>query len=174
MWRCKGNTQNDGEGHGQDAWAAVREKFDGCSCETLQAAQQEIETVKMRSNKDPNHFFEKKDSYRDCLNSVTPIKGTLDHQDEDIILQCLSPEYHRTRQTYFEREDYSLADIRRMMSKIYAGNRAHSNSDSSRGITGRGVVIRTTGRDLSSTNCHYCNKFGHYKNDWAELKAAHQ
>ena len=128
----------------------------------------------MRSNKDPDHFFEKKDRCRDRLNSVTPMKGPSDRQDEDTILQCLLREYHRIRQTYVEREDCSLADIRRMMSKIYAGNLAHSNSNSSRGITGRGVATQATGRDLSNTTCHYCNKFGHNKNDCAEMKATRQ
>ena len=36
-----------------------------------------------------------------------------------------------------------------MMSKIYADNLAHSHSDSSRGIAGRGVAMQATGRDLS-------------------------
>ena len=54
-----------------------------------------------------------------------------------------------------------------MMSKIYADNLARSNSDSSRGIAGRGVA-------MSKINCHYSNKFDHYKNDCADFKAAHQ
>ena len=60
-----------------------------------------------------------------------------------------------------------------MMSKIYADNLARSRSDSSRGIAGRGVAMQATGRDLRKTNCHYCNKFGHYKYDWVDFKAAH-
>ena len=67
-----------------------------------------------------------------------------------------------------------LADIRRMISKIYADNLARSNSDSSRGIAGSGVAMQATGWDLSKTNCHYCNKFSHYKNDCADVKAAHR
>ena len=59
-----------------------------------------------------------------------------------------------------------------MMSKIYADNLARSNSYSSRGIAGRGVTMQATGRDHSKINCHYCNKFGHYKNDCADFKAA--
>ena len=46
-----------------------------------------------------------------------------------------------------------------MMSKIYANNLARSNSDSSRGIAGRGVAMQATGRDLSKIHCHYCNTF---------------
>ena len=61
-----------------------------------------------------------------------------------------------------------------MMSKIYADNLARSNSDSSRGIAGSGVAMQVTGWDLSEINCHYCNKFGHYKNDCADFKAAHR
>ena len=33
--RFEGKTREDGVGHGQDAWGALREKFDGCSREAL-------------------------------------------------------------------------------------------------------------------------------------------
>ena len=122
---------------------------------------------------DPDDFLYKKDRCRDRLNSVTPRESPSDRRYEDIILQCLPQEYNRIRQTHFEREDCNLEDIRRMMSKIYADNLARSNSDSSRGIAGRGVAMQATGRDLSKINCYYCNKFGHYKNDCANFKAAH-
>ena len=127
----------------------------------------------MRSDEDPDDFLYKKDRCRDDLNSAIPKEGPSDRRYEDIILQCLPPEYDRIRQTHFEREDCSLADIRRMMSKIYADNLARSNSDSSRGIAGRGVAMQATGQDLSKINCNYCNKFGHYKNDCADFKAEH-
>ena len=107
------------------------------------------------SDKDPDDFLYKKDRCRDRLNSVTPKEGASDRRYEDIILQCLPPEYDRIRQTHFEREDYGLADIRRMMSKIYADNFARSHSDSSRGIAGRGVAMQATGWDLSKINCYY-------------------
>ena len=61
-----------------------------------------------------------------------------------------------------------------MRSKIYTDNLARSNSDPLRGIAGRGVAMQATGWDLSSINCHYCNKFGPYKNNCADFKAAHQ
>ena len=127
----------------------------------------------MRSNEDPDDFPYKKDRRRDRLNSVTPKEGSSDRRYEDIILRCLPPEYDRIRQTHFERKDCNLVDIWRMMSEIYADNVARSHSDSSRGIAGRGVAVQATERDLSKINCHYCNKFGHYKNDCADFKAAH-
>ena len=130
--------------------------------------------MKIRSDEDPDGFLYKKDRCRDRLNSVTSKEGPSDRRYEDIILQCLPPEYDRIRQTHFEREDCSLADFQRMMSKIYADSLARPISDSSRGITGRGVAMQATGRDLSKTNCRYCNKFGHYKNDCADFKAARQ
>ena len=127
----------------------------------------------MRSDEDPDDFLYKKDRCRDRLSSVTPKEGPSDRRYEDIILECFPPEYDRIRQTHFGREGCNLENIRRMMSKIYADNLAHSHSDSSRGIAGRGVAMQATGRDLSKINCYYCNKFGHYKNDCADFKAAH-
>ena len=171
--RFEGKTREDGAGHGQDSWGALREKFDGCSRVALRAAHRELETVKIPSDKDPDNFLYKKDRCHDRLDSVTPKEGPSDRRYEDILLQCLPPEYDRIRQTHFEREDCNLEDIRRMMSKIYADNLARSHSDSSRGIAGRGVAMQATGRDLSKINRYYCNKFGHYKNDCANFKAVH-
>ena len=139
--RFEGKRREDGVGHGEYAWAALREKFDDCSREALRAVHRELETVKMRSDEDPDDFLYKKDRWRDRLNSITPKEGPSDRRYEDIILQCLPPEYDRIRQPHFEREDCSLADIRRMMSKIYADNLARSSSDSSRSIAGRGVAM---------------------------------
>ena len=169
MRRLEGKTREGGVGHGEGARAALREKFDGCSREALQAAHREKETVKVRSFEDPDDFLYKKDRWRDRLNSVTPKEGPSDRQYEDIILQCLPPEYDRIRQTHFERGDCNLADIRRMISKIYADNLARSNSDSSRGIVERGVAIQATGR-----NYHYRNKFVQYKIQCADYKVVHQ
>ena len=67
-----------------------------------------MKTLKMRSDEDPNDVFYKKDHCCDRLNSVTPKEGLLDRQHEDIILQCLPPEYDQIRQTHFERENTIL------------------------------------------------------------------
>ena len=60
------------------------------------------------------------------------------------------------------------------MSKIYADNLAPSNSDSPRGIAGRGVAMQATGWDLSIQQFHYRNKFGHFKNECADFKNVRQ
>ena len=163
----------NGVGYGQGAWGALREKFDGCSRKALRAAYREFETVKMRPDDDPDDFLYKKDRCRDRLNSVALNEGPSDRRYEDIILQCLLPEYDRIRQTHVEREDCNIEDILRMMSKIYANNLARSHSDSPRGIAGCGVAMQATGRDLSKINCYHCIKFGHYNNDCTDFKAAH-
>ena len=91
--RFEGKTREGGVGHGQDAWAALREKFDGNSHEALRAAHREMKTVKMQSDENPDEFFYKKDRCRDRLNSVTPKEGPSDRWYEDIILQYFPPEY---------------------------------------------------------------------------------
>ena len=95
--RFEGKTREDGVGHGQDAWAALRDRFDGCSREALRAAHRELETMKMWLDEDPDDFLYKKGRCRDRLNSVTPKKGPSDRRYEDITLQCLPPEYNRIR-----------------------------------------------------------------------------
>ena len=42
-----------------------------------------------------------------------------DERCEDIILQALPAEYERVRTASYERQDFHLADIRRMMSALY-------------------------------------------------------
>ena len=87
--RFEGKTREDGVGHGQDAWAALRETFDGCSREALRAAYREMEMVKMRLDEDTDDFLYKKDQCRGRLNIVSPKEIPSDRQYEDIILQCL-------------------------------------------------------------------------------------
>ena len=60
------------------------------------------------------------------------------------------------------------------MTKSYADNLACSNSDLSRGIAGGVVAVQMTERDFSNINCHYCNTFGHYENEFADFMAVRQ
>ena len=86
-----------------------------------------------------------------------------------------SPKCDSIRQIHLKREDYNLANIPLMMSKIYADEFARSKSDSSRGSAERGVATQAIGQDLINTNHLYRNKFGYYKNDCADLQVgSHQ
>ena len=68
---------------------------------------------------DPDDSLYHMDSGRDRLNACDPQEGPTDRQYEDIILQALFLGYDRIRQTYLERRDFNLANIRRMMAVIY-------------------------------------------------------
>ena len=74
-------------------------------------AHREMKTANMRSDEDPDDLIYEKDRCRDRLDSVTPKEGPSDRRNEDIILQCLPPEYGRIRQAHFDREYCNLADI---------------------------------------------------------------
>ena len=111
-----------------------------------------MKTVKMRLDKDSENFLYKKDRRRDRLNSATPKEGLSDRQYENVILQCLPPEYDIIHQPHFKREGCNLEGIRRIMSKIYADNLTRSNSDSPRDIARRSIAVQATGRDLSNAN----------------------
>ena len=54
--RFERKTREDGVGHGQDAWAALRETFDGCSRETLPVAHREWKRCKCNEMKIPIIF----------------------------------------------------------------------------------------------------------------------
>ena len=160
----------EGVGHGQDAWAAQCAKFDGCSREALRATHLEKETAKIRLDEDPDDFLYRKGPCHDRLDSVTSKESLTNHQCKDIILQCFSPEYGKSRQIQFKSEDCNLGDIRR----IYAAKPWPLQFRLVKRYYGTWRRMQATGWDLSNTKFHYCNKFGHYKNNCADFKAACQ
>ena len=160
--RFEGKRPQDGPGHGQQAWAALCEKFYGCSREALRAEHYKMNHTKMTPGQDPDEFLYIMDSRRDRLNTSTPPEGPTDRQYEDILLQALSPDYESIRRAHLERRDFGLADIRRMMAAIYADNLS-SRSITTTGIAGPGVAMKTMDRDLSDVHCHNCSTFGHYR-----------
>ena len=157
----QGTTPAEGTGHGQQAWAALRKKFDGCLRAAIRAEYIRTTNMRMRPGKDPDDYLYHMGSCRDRLNACGPPEDSMDRQYEDIILQALLSEYDRSRQTHLERRNFGLADIRRMMTAIYADNL--SRSESSKGIAGRGAAMQAVDRDRTSVLCHYCDQFGHFK-----------
>ena len=82
-----------------------------------------------------------------------------DERYEDIILQAIPAEYERVRTASYERRDFHLADIRRMMSAPYID--CLSRPYNSPLVAGRGVAMQATGGDDSAIKCHYCGNPGH-------------
>ena len=118
--------------------------------------------IKMTPSQDPEELLYIMDSCRDHPNTNIPPEGPTAWEYENIILQALSLVYESDQRAHLERWDFGLADIRRMMSVIYADNLSR-RSITSAGITGRGAAIKTMDRDLRDVHCHNCSMFVHYK-----------
>ena len=82
-----------------------------------------------------------------------------DERYEDIILQALPAEYERVRTASYERRNFHLADIRRMMSALYTDHLFRPNNSPL--VAGRGVAMQAAGGDDSTIKCHYCDNPGH-------------
>ena len=82
-----------------------------------------------------------------------------DERHEDITLQVLPAEYERVGTASYERRDFHLADIRRMMSALYIDCLSRPNNSPL--VAGRGAAMQVTGRDDSAIKCHYCGNPGH-------------
>ena len=71
----------------------------------------------MESGDDPDDFLYTMDGYRERLKDMgQPVS---DERYEDIILQALPAEYEWVRTASYERRDFQLAGIRRIMSALY-------------------------------------------------------
>ena len=61
--KFEGTTPDDGAGHGQQAWAALREKFKGSSREAIRAEHSKMNNTRMRSDQDPDEYLYVMDSW---------------------------------------------------------------------------------------------------------------
>ena len=91
--RVEGTTPEDRAGHGQLAWAALREKFKGSPREAIRAEHTKMNNTPMRSGQDRDGYLYIIDSCRNRLNACDPAEGPTGRQYEDIILQALPLEY---------------------------------------------------------------------------------
>ena len=81
------------------------------------------------------------DGYRERLKDMgQPVP---DERYEYIILQALPAEYERVRTVSYERQDFHLADNRRMMSALYIVCLSRRNNSPS--VVGHGVAMHLTG-----------------------------
>ena len=155
--RHMGKTREDGVGNGQAAWSALEEKYNSHTKEARRAYYEKLHSTKMKSGDDPDDFLYTMDGLREHLEDMgQPVP---DERYEDIILQALPAEYERVRTASYERRDFHLADIRRMMSALYIDYLSRPNTSSL--VAGRGVAMQATEGDDSTMKYHYCGNPGH-------------
>ena len=95
--RFQGKKTAEGAGHGHQAWAALREKFDECLRAAIRAEHIRMKNTRVRPGQDPDDYVYHMDNCRDRLNACDPPEGPTDRQHEDIILQALQSDYDRIR-----------------------------------------------------------------------------
>ena len=98
-----------------------------------------MNSVRMSPDQDPDEFLYKLDTRRERLSAFDPPEGPTGRQLEHSIFQAHSPECERIRTSNLANPDFGIADIRRMISAIYAVSLARSSSTT--WIAGRGAVI---------------------------------
>ena len=152
-----GKTREDGVGNGQAARNALEEKYNNHTKEARRAYHEKLHSTKIKSGDDPDDFLYTMDGFRERLEDMgQPVP---DERYEDIILQALPAEYERVRTASYERQDFHLADIRRIMSALYIDCLSRPNSSPL--VAGRGVAMQATGGDDSAIKCHYYGNPGH-------------
>ena len=118
---------------------------------------EKLHSTKMKSGDDPDDFLYTMDGFRERLQDMgQPVP---DERYEDIILQAIPAKYERVCTASYERQDFHLVDIRRMMSALYIDDLSRPNNSPL--VAGRGVAMQTTGGDDSAIKCHYCGNPGH-------------
>ena len=152
-----GKTREDGVGNGQATWNALGEKYNSHTKEARRAYHEKLHSTKMKSGDDPDDFLYTMDGFRERLENMgQPVPG---ERYEDIILLSLPAEYERACTASYERRDFHLADIQRMMSALYIDCLFRPNNFPL--VAGRGVAMQATGGDDSAIKCHYCGNPGH-------------
>ena len=147
-----GKTREDGVGNGQAAWNALEEKYNSHTKEARRAYTEKLHSTKMKSGDDPDNFLYTMDGFRKRLEDVG--QPAPDERYEDIILQAIPAEYERVHTASYERRDFHLADIRRMMSALYIDCLSRPNKSPL--VASRGDAIQATEGDDSAIKCHYC------------------
>ena len=121
-----------------------------------------MNSARMSPGQEPDEFVYELNSRRERLNACHLPEGPTDRQFENIILQALPPEYERILTSHLDKTDFGVADIRRMMSAIYAVNLARLSLTA--GIAGRGAAMPTAEDNYRNITSHYCERAGHFKN----------
>ena len=155
--RQMGKTREDGVGDKQEAWSALEDKYNSRTMEARRAYPEKLHSTKMKAGDDPDDFLYTMDGFRELQEDMgQPVP---DKRYEDIIFQTLPAEYDRVRTASYERRDFYLAYVRRMMSALSIDYLSCPNNSSL--VAGRGVAMQATGGEDSTIKCHYCGNPGH-------------
>ena len=100
----------------------------------------------MKLGDHPDGFLYTTDGSRERLEDMD--QPVPDERYEDIILQAFCVEYERVRTASYERRDFHLAAIWRMMSALYI--KCLSRPSNSLLVAGHGVAVRASGTAPSS------------------------
>lgn len=95
----------------------------------------------MMSRDDLEDFLFVVDGYRNRLKKMGQLVP--DQRDEDIILRALPAEYGRDRIASYERRDFIFANLRYMVSTMYATYLSHLDATSL--VAGRGIATQASG-----------------------------
>ena len=143
-----GKTREDGVGNGQAAWNTLEEKYNSHTKEARRAYHEKLHSTKIKSGDDPDDFLYTMDGFRERLEDMgQPVP---DERYEDIILQAIPIEYERVRTASYERRDFHLADIRRMMSALYTDCLSRPNNSPL--VAGRGVAMQAAGETTAPSS----------------------
>ena len=117
-----------------------------------------MNSTRMSPGQDPDKILYKLDSRRERLIAYDP-PGPSNRGHHP---PALPPEYERIRTSYLEKTDVGIADIRRIVSAIYAVNLASSSSTT--GIARRRAAMPAAENNRRYIICHYCENAGRFKN----------
>ena len=154
-----------------DSWRGRlwTEKYNSHTKDAIRACHEKLFNTKIEPGQDPNDFVFVLDEGRDLLEEMG--QTVHDERYEDIILQALPPEYERVRPPSYEKRDFGLDDIRRMVHIMYVDNL--SRSVNVKPVAGRSIAMQVLGH--TSSNVQYnCKGFGHLTQDCAILKKEHR
>ena len=155
-----------------DSWRGRlwTEKYNSHTKDAIRACHEKLFNTKIEPGQDPNDFVFVLDEGRDLLEEMG--QTVHDERYEDIILQALPPEYERVRPPSYEKRDFGLDDIRRMVHIMYVDNL--SRSVNVKPVAGRSIAMQVLGHTSSNVPCNYCKGFGHGTQDCAILKKEHR
>ena len=122
--KFEGKRTKDRAEHGQLAWKALTDKYNGHTKEARRVCHEKLVNKKMEPGQDPDDLFFVLDECRDLLEEMG--RTIHDERYKDIILQALPPKYERVRTASNERRGFGLDGLWDMVHAMYVDSRSLS------------------------------------------------